>query len=217
MSSGPKYAKETQQALATDGPAVMDARLDTSFRLQVTLGEMPSEDAFFVTLPSSFARLPLGELIAQTFPEGPDSQAPVRARFDLRENPDLPEMYEALVEVFRAWRDGRCALRFFVANSGPGIEPPQEVWEHDQPMRFMAATDATAAAPHLVVEQRFTPLDYAVRKGYAEGKAQLLERLQADMLLHFVGQDGFRLEADPKSQADRGLIPSPRPSVARSC
>ena len=167
---------------------------------------MPLEDAFGVSLPLSFARLPLRELIADTFPEEPDRQAPVRACLDLKENPDLPEMYDVLVDVFRAWRHGRCALRFFVI-SGPGTEPPQEVWEHVRPPRPTAATAATDAALHLIVEQRFTPLDYAVRKGYAEGKAQLLEKLQADMLLHFIGQDGFRLETDPKSEADRGLIP----------
>ena len=206
MSPFLKYAREPFGPSAADNPAATDAGPDIPFRLRVTLGEMPSEDAFLVTLPSSFARLPLGELLAQAFPEEPERQAPVRAGFDLRENPDLPEMYGALVDVFRAWRQGRCALRFF-AESGPELEPSDAVRQHIRSPRPAAATDVTDAALHLVVEQRFTPLDYAVRKGYAKGRVELLERLQADMVLYFIGEHGFRLEADPKSEADRRLLP----------
>ena len=81
--------------------------------LRMTLGDMPLEDAFEVE--TSFAAdTTLGSLIDATFPPDPREQRQIRRLLDHRTNPDLPDMYDALIELLDHWRKRRCDLRFFV-------------------------------------------------------------------------------------------------------
>ena len=165
-------------------------------KLRVTLGDMALEDAFSVALPASHARLTVEELLDRVFPALELGRTEIRGLVDPRANPDAPEMYDALAEMFDAQRSGRCALRLF-ANHGPEMSPSDLVAQH---LRAGGLLD-------LVIEQRYTPVEYAVRTGYAESEARLLEWLQARALLYFLDAHSLELSEEPESEADRRLLP----------
>lgn len=189
MSDRARYAKGPSYA-ASD-PTESDAPLT----LRITLGEMALEDAFSVTLPASYARLPVEELLDRVFPAEERDRAEIRTLLDPRANPDAPEMYDALAEMFDAQRNSRCALRLF-ANHGPEMAPSETVAQH---LRAGGLLD-------IVIEQRYTPVEYAVRRGYSESEAQLLEWLQARTLLYFLDAHSLNLSEAPESEADRRLL-----------
>ena len=177
-----------------------------AFELQVTLGEMEPEDAFRLALPRSYLRLTAGDLLDRVFSKEESGRDAVRAGFDLRENPDLPEMYEALLDVFRARRSGRCALRLF-ANSGTEIGPSEGVATHVRGRGPVAEDSGRASVLELNIEQRYTALDYAVGGGHWESTPQALDWLRARTLLYFMDVHAFQLSADPESELDKRLAP----------
>ena len=200
MEQRPKYAK-TPRGESFEGVAVESAPGgETPLTLRVTLGEMDVEDAFLVTLPATDTRTPFGEFLDRVFTEDRLGQDQVRVAFGLKENPDLPEMYDALIETFREWRSGRCSLRFF-ANHGPELGLSDELWRHLRVQPSEPRGVRSNATLDLVIEQRYRALDYAVHAGYADSKAQLLEWLRDHTLLYFLDTEAASLEAGPESEA----------------
>ena len=200
MMATPKYAKTLEDDPDDRVPLESAPLSETPVTLQVTLGEMDLEDAFRVTLPAMNVRTGVGGFLEQVFGDDASAQDVIRASFDLKDNPDLPEMYDAVFGVFEDWRNGRCSLHFF-ANHGPEVALSDELGQH---LRVGSETDALL---DLVIEQRYRPLDYAVEHGYAESKEDLLQWLQTRTLLYYLDRDKFKLEIDPKSEADRRLLP----------
>ena len=201
-----KYAKRTPNDSPDVAPSGGEPSADTALILRVTLGDMYLEDAFRVTLPPSYARLRLGEFLDRLFPTDDVRQARIREYFDMRENPDLPEIYDVLAEVFREWNIGRCTLRFFV-NFGPELDLSEGLRKHLSVARPAVRGALAGAMLDLVIEQRYRPLDYAVGRGYARSKAELLEWLQDHTLLSLLEGDGLKLEVEPRSEAGRRLLP----------
>ena len=191
MSDRAKYTKGPPDSASDTVPGG-----DAALELRVTLGDMALEDAFSVALPASHARLPVEELLDRVFPALERDRAGIRGLLDPKANPDAPEMYDALAEIFDAPRNSRCALRLF-ANHGPEIPPSDLVAQH---LRAGVLLD-------VVIEQRYTPVEYAVRTGHAESEAQLLEWLQARTLLYFLDSHNLELSETPESEADRRLLP----------
>jgi len=173
--------------------------------LRVSLGEMDLQEALHVTLPSMYVRMSVREFLDKVFREGPAQDA-IRASFDLKENPDLPEMYDAVLEVFREWRNARCSLRFF-ANHGSEIALSDELRRHLMARMSDRQGGPADAMLDLVIEQRYRPLDYAIERGYADSKEHLVVWLQAHTLLYFLDRHEFKFEVDPKSEADQQLLP----------
>lgn len=206
MKRPAKYAKRLPGDPYHYVPLESDVGEDTPLELRVTLGEMALEDAFSVTLPSSYGRLRVAEFIDQVFPPTPQSQAMIRRYFDLKANPDLPEMYGSLLEVFSTWRSGRCTLRLF-ANNGPEIELADDIRRHLLVRQPGAVADRSTALLDLVVEQAYSAMDYAVRKGYAESRRQLLEWLRSHTMLYFMTNHGHLTDAEPASEDDTRLLP----------
>ena len=169
-----------------------------SLALRVTLGDMPLSDAFEAVIPDVDAGVSVGGLIDRVF--GPDGVRDEAASdlLDTRRNPDLPEMYADLLDTFADWRDGRCSLRVH-RNHGPEIDPAEDVAPH-------LYDDDVGSAPllDLVVEQRFTPLEYAADRWREGDRALLVRRLQEHVMLHFVGRLGHDL-AGPGSTVEPGL------------
>jgi hypothetical protein len=197
MEASPRYAKRPRDA-SDDRRGGLTAYSDVELR--VTLGDMDLEDAFRVTLPASYSGASLGELLDRTFCEDEAGRARVRSGFDLTENPDLPEMYEALVDVFNGWRDGRFSLRLFV-NHGPEAGRLDPVGDH------IRSGFAGGPLLDLIIEQRNTPLDYAVRRGHWPGKKQLLEWLSDSALLYSMDRHGLEPRVEPATELDRRLLP----------
>ena len=171
--------------------------------LRVTLGEMELEDAFAVTLKGENSSLTLGGLLNRVFSESQDRQAEVLTLLDPKENPDLPEMYRALGQIFGEWRAGRCDLRFFVNWGGElGLEEPVR---HPRAGRAGPQSRPGWALLDLVIEQRYRPLRYAVDKGYAGDRRSLLDWLQERTLLYLLRQDAYGVKAGPGEGRGAGL------------
>ena len=197
MGHPAKYAKLLRGAALEYAPIDREPDGDGSFELAVTLGDMDLEDAFRVPISPSFPRLRAAELLDRVFSQDERSQEALRASFDLKTNPDLPEMYDALVEAFEEWKSHRCELRFF-RNYGPEIALTDAVLDHLRLHEGSRVLD-------LVIEQRYTPLEYAVRRGHYESRAQLLEWLQLVTMLYFVDQQGLDIAVETHSETEKGL------------
>ena len=207
MNQSTRYAKRLSGEVHEYSRVSEDPGSDGPFQLVMTLGEMDMEDAFRVTLPSSFGQLTVGRFLAQVFHGEKGSQAKVRHHFDLKSNPDVPEMYDALVDVFGDWRSGRYTLRFFL-NHGPEMELSDQVSDHLRLAPVNAAAGPGELVLNLVVEQHYQPLDYAVEKGYATTKSELLDWLGAHTLLLFFGKSALNLRAEPEAETDRQMLPT---------
>ena len=147
-------------------------------RLRVTLGDMPLEEAFEAGVPDVDMEGTLVGLLERLFGAergwSPSDE-------DLARNPDLPDLVEEMEGIFRSSNAGRSDVRFFV-NHGPEVQIEDAVGEL---CRDVLAADGGQEAPllDLVVEQRFTPLAYSVRRGYWDGRDELREHLEMQALL----------------------------------
>ena len=126
------------------------------------------------------------------------------ALLDTRRNPDLPEMYADILDVFADWRDVRCSLRMY-RNHGPEIASADDLAPHlsglsegSQAAAARRRRRATVHAPRV----RRRPL---VRR---RPVALLVQRLQEQVMLHFVGRLGLDL-------AEPGADRRGRPAIDR--
>ena len=196
----PKYAKPIDT-----GPASRVV-CDSEFVLRITLGEMPIEDGFWIGLPDDLSHLSLGELFARVFPSDPLLQQPVLERLDVDGNPDLPDMYAALVEIFVRAELGLCTVETYV-NHGPKLDDSAVVNQH------MSMDAAASPVLDLVLEQRFSAIDYAVRRGDFAGHEEALAWMRSRVLLYFLGELDCALPPDPDDDRDAALLPIARSLV----
>lgn len=171
MAAPPKYAKGPPP----DGFARPPAQATL---LRITLGDMPLEDAFQVETPFG-PDTTLGGLLDATFPPDPWDQRRIKRLLDSRANPDLPDMYDALVELLDHWRERRCDLRFYV-NHGAEITLDAHI------RGWLVERGAAPGLVDLIIEQLPTPLEYAVSLGYAGSTASILQWLEETTLLFFL-------------------------------
>ena len=159
-----------------------------------------------VLLPPGYTGLCIGELLESVFPDGEEGWSHVEGTFDLRENPDLPDIYDALLDVFDEWRMDRCALTFF-ENHGPEVELSDPVVEHVRLRKPAKQDESGYSVLDLVMEQTYPAVDHAVDEGYWEDKEKLLEWLQSLTLLYFLEKHEFKLPATPETEIDLQLLP----------
>ena len=190
----PKYAKP----LAPWRTFSLDAA-DSEFVLQITLGEMLVEDGFWIPMPEEFASLQLRELFKRVFPADPSLQQPFLQRLDIRGNPDLPDMYEALVDIFAQEKLGLCSVEAYV-NHGPKVSDSTVVNQY-------LIKDDTLPVLDIVLEQRFSAIDYAVRRGDFADPDEALAWMRSRVLLYFLGALDYVLPAEPVDDADTALLP----------
>ena len=81
-----------------------------AFELHVALDGMDPEDGLRIQLPSPSAATSLSDFLDQVFPEDEDQQQQVISLLDVRANPDLPDIYETILDAFDEWRTGRSTL-----------------------------------------------------------------------------------------------------------
>ncbi len=204
MDKFAKYTKRSAGAYSDYLPQRWSPSPGVSILLQVTLGTMPLDEAFTVYLPSDYARLTAAEFFDIAFSDGDAQQAKVRERLDLKGNPDLPDIYAGLLEIFEGWRGGRYALRFFT-NNGPEVDLSHRVGSYLRMRHSRSRRPSELVVWDLVVEQRPRSLDYAVERGYAESSAALLGWLQERSLLYAVGVGGYEAMARPASERHGAL------------
>ena len=192
----PKYAKPLDTHPV---PWRSSSVADSEFVLRITLGEMPIEDGFWMTLPNDLAPLSLGKLFKRVFPSDRSLQQPFLERLDVKGNPDLPDMYDALVEIFVREELGLCAADTYV-NHGPKLDGSATIGQH-------LATNDNPHVLDLVLEQRFSAIDYAVRREDFRDAGEALTWMSSRVLLYFVGAIEYVLPTEPDDNADTALLP----------
>ena len=176
------------------------------FELRVYLRGMRPEDILQVLLPSEYTDLRIGELLELAFPDDEEGQSRVEDAIDLRENPDLPDIYDVLLDAFDEWRMGRCALTFS-ENHGSEVALPDPVVRHLRMRQPGEQDEPGYPVLDLVMEQEYPAVDYSLERGYWEDKGRLLEWLQSLTLLYFLDKHEFKLLAAPATDIDRQLLP----------
>ncbi|MCS5669783.1 MAG: hypothetical protein NZ876_20585 [Dehalococcoidia bacterium] len=174
------------------------------FIFQVSLGEMDLEDAFWVELGPEYVNFGLGDFLDIAFPRSKRQQSKIRSMLDVKENPDLTDMYDALLEIFAEWRDGKCSLNFFI-NQGPEIKPTDRLDGHLGLMRSPEHQVAETAVFDLVIDQNLDVLDYLTTAGYIKNKQTSIEFMQANILMYFLEKHNYKLSVAPIDDIDRKL------------
>ena len=199
----PKYVKPHDWSVAPWLSSTASAS-DSGFVLQITLGEMPIEDGFWIGLPDNFSQLSVRELFNRMFPTDPSLQRLFLERLDVSGNPDLPEMYDALVEIFVQSGLGLCTIETYV-NDGPKLDDSAMVAQY-------LTTNYPPPVLDLVLEQRFSTIDYAVRRGDFSDEEEALGWMRSRVLLYFLGALEYVLLTEPGDAADLALL-SPAQSL----
>ena len=194
----PKYAKPLD-TLPVPWSTSPSPDSDSWFILQITLGEMPIEDGFWIGLPDDLSRLSLRELFNRVFPTDPSLQQPFLQWLDVSGNPDLPDMYHALVEIFLREELGLCNVETHV-NHGPKLDDTAVVSQH------LSMTD-TPPVLDLVLEQRFSAIDYAVGRGDFADQDEVLAWMRSRVLLYFLDAPDYVLLTEPVDDTDVVLLP----------
>ena len=195
---GPKYAKPLD-TLPVPWSTSPSPDSDSWFVLRITLGEMPIEDGFWIGLPDDLSPLSLRELFSRVFPVDPSLQQLFLERLDVSGNPDLPDMYHALVEIFVREELGLCTVEAYV-NHGSKLDDSAAI------DRRLNKND-TPPVLDLVLEQRFSAIDYAVRRGDFADQEEVLAWMRSRVLLYFLDTPDYALLSDPVDDADAALLP----------
>ena len=181
--------------------------LNTAWELQISLAGMRPEDALRVLLPPEYAALRVRELVETMFPDDEPGRSLVEARFDLQENPDLPEIYSVLLDAFSQWRLGHCSLKLTGELSGrTRIEMADPVAQHLKHTAGRPEQGPAVPALVMTVEQKYHALDYTVEKGGWDSREKLLEWLQSLTLLYFMDKHEYPLPVSPTAEIDRRLL-----------
>ncbi len=178
---------------------------DTPLQLRAHLGGMRPEDLLEVVLPAEYADLRIGEFLEVVFPEDENGRSVFEEMFDLRENPDLPEIYGMLLEVVSRWRSGDYDLKLSLAD-GTAVELSDPTLALLQPSESRDPGQLSYPLLDLKMEREFPTLDHAVQEGYWEDKATLMGWLQSLTLLYFLDKHEFKLSLNPSTETDRRLL-----------
>ena len=161
---------------------------------------MAAEDCLRVELPPEFGQGAVSGLLDRLLPADAGAQREIVGHFDLRANPDLPDIYAVFLAVGEEWRDSRCALRVTSANG--------ESVELDTPVsRLIAPGPDGSPLLALRLEQHYRALEYAVRQGLWESCEELLAWLRSLTALYYIDKHEVRLDA-------AGMSPDSAPRLA---
>ena len=177
----------------------------TSFQLQVSLKGMKPEDSLQIMLPSDYAQLGVWDLLESVFPAGGPRQAEVETKLDIRANPDLPEIFDVLLDAFAQWRLGYCSL-YVSTDDSIRLDPSDSSQKYLKQLQSKEELNSACLLLHLTIEQEYLAIDYAVRQGHWETREELLEWLQVLTLLYFLDKHESELPPFETADADPGLL-----------
>ncbi len=175
------------------------------FEFRASLTGMDPKDCFHLVLPSGHSRLSIGQLLDRLFPEDEDEREAIASAFDLRANPDLPEIYGVFLDVMEEWRQGRCLL----AVSAGETEDAALASRVSTYLETAPAPGPAHTAPYLLnihVEQRYHAVDYAARSEFWGSKDELLDWLRSMTLLYFLDKYEVELPVVPVEAEDQALV-----------
>jgi hypothetical protein len=166
---------------------------------------MRPEDALEVVLPAEYAGLRIGELLEAVFSEDEEGRSHLEEMFNLRENPDLPEIYGVLLEVLSRWRLGDYSLKISL-DEDTVVELSDRTTSLLRPPEPQGSGHPSYPVLNLEMQRAFPTLDHAVQEGYWEDKTALMGWLQSVTLLYFLDKHEFKLSPNPLTQTARRLL-----------
>ena len=149
---------------------------------------MDPDDHLAVELPSEFLTGSMSQLLDRVFPPDEEGQLRITDRFDLLDNPDLPDIYAVFLAVCNEWRDWRCAL---AASSGG------EAVDLHGPAAAALQPGEDTRVLRLRLEQQYRALEYAVRHGLWASSDDLLSWMRSLVVLYFLDKHEVALAAPP--------------------
>ena len=164
---------------------------------------MGLEDAFRLRLPPPMSRLTIGGLLDEVFSEEDAAQLRFLSALDIQANPDLPAMYEELLDIFAQWRRDDCTLRF-LARNGPQVALADRVEDHLNHGHSQRGEHVVDATLDLAIEQAHDVLGRFADWG--GGNGALMRWLQQRTFLYFHGQAPVSPVGRPERQAGPGPI-----------
>ena len=165
---------------------------------------MGLDDAFRLRLPPAMSRLTVGGLLDEVFSEEDAAQLRFLSALDTQANPDLPAIYDELLDIFAQWRRDDCTLRFFVRH-GPQVRLEDRVADHLDLRPSRRGEPAVDPTLDLAIEQTHDVLGRFADWG--GGNGALMKWLQRRTFLYFMDKHRFRLSVDPSDKLSRGLLP----------
>jgi hypothetical protein len=171
--------------------------------VRITLGDMPDEDAFRIVVPHSMTSVTIGDLLDGLFPVSETGARRILDMLDTRANPDLPEMYRDLANMFEGWRAGTSRIDVKSSNG-------DTLSLSDQSSTGLAPTPSTSDSPgprpviQLIVEHRFLPLDAYGRNG--GNRTELLAWMRGCVLVYFLDKHHSRLTVESAGQPDSHIL-----------
>ena len=165
---------------------------DAGLSVSVWTDQLPPDTALHVNMPAGHSRLTLRQLLCRLFPPDADGQAEVEVLLDRRANPDLPACYAVLLTLAQQWRAGLCRLSLATGrNWGRPAHPDDPVGAHLRPTPLCRRVGGRGDADlMLTMLPAYRPLDWAVARGYAVNRHELLDWMQSCALLYFVDKHG---------------------------
>lgn len=158
---------------------------------------MATDDFLAVELPSEFLTGTVAGLLDRVFPPDEESRVLISGRFDLRTNPDLPEIYAVLLAVCDEWRDWRCALAV------SSLREPVELWA---PVTQLVRITDGPPVLQMRLEQEYRAMEYAVRHGIWNSRHELLGWMRSLVTLYFLDKHGANLPAPPPLTSGPALV-----------
>ena len=175
--------------------------------LHVSLDGMDPEDGLRIQLPLPAAGTSLTNFLDQVFPEDQKQQQEVTSLLDLRANPDLPEIYDAILDAFNEWRSGRSTLSF-LDNSNQPLDLADPVTKLLQPdPEKPPFRKGGLGGFHLRIHRHYQPMEYAIQQGFWDTKAELLEWLQTHTLLYFMDKHELSPQPSHASGVEQAILP----------
>lgn len=173
---------------------------DMEIELRVSLRDMGADDALDVLLPSRYLGRTLGDMVGEVFPASLEARDSVTDLLDTQANPDLPEIYAALLEAFDQWRRGESALHFYAAD-GREVLLSESVKDLVGSGQAQPLDTKSPTLLELSVERVYDVFaTYAYRGGDV---AELSEWLRGNTLLYFIDKHDAGIEAG----GDDGVSP----------
>ncbi len=158
---------------------------------------MEAEDFLLLDMPAQWRLLSVSQLLDRAFPVDLDEQSELTARFDLRANPDLPDIYAVFLAACDEWRDWRCALHI-TTGTGKAVEL-------DAPASRFMFTDDDEPVVSLHLRQEYRALEYAVRQGFWSNRDQLLDWMGLLSTLYFIDKHEVQLDLSVAEDGPQGL------------
>ena len=160
--------------------------LHDAVEVEVRLDGLPHDDVLCLELPPDLTALTVGDLLVEVFC-GQDAYAFTEA--ELRDNPDLPDLFEQFANLFERWAEGVATMRFH-RPGGDEIDP-------GAPVEDVLAGGGLS----LVVRQTFEVLDWFAANGGE--RAELVGWLRRSALLYAIDKHDLAVLNEPDSSLQR--------------